>query len=415
MAVSVNTKLFQSIANQGKPESLAKVLKPSKVKKKKATSEGGALIKTLTGDTASKLGPVESSTEMSDILFKIYGLLKKSTESRIKDREKENNFKEEKEYERKRRHKELMDVIKGISPGESATKIVNEENNSIFDTLLSVLGLRGSGKIALTALRLLGRFITGPIGLAIIGAVSAAEIISYLWKNAGSKETQDALAGRTPAGMGMPGQLPSWEQEQLDKAQNKKAKAVDEKGIEKSSLEELEAKRQQLIDTGDTRGYVKKGIATKKEAAKAKLIDDIESEIQKRKSSPESSPSSQLPNETQETPTPTASTKESVTSEGSLPVKSNVDSNIPASQSLSPGESIVPETSNLMGDRLTNVTNENVVSKIMDSSNMNINVVTEQSGATPNMKKISATTMLPPVRNLEPTFQKMIIESTRIV
>lgn len=413
-AASVNTKLFQSIANQGNPEALAKILTYNRKSNQEATKDDTIVSKNLTENTASKIGPVDESSEMSDVLFKIYDFLKKSTEAKIKNREKENNFKEEKEYERKRRHKELMDVLRGIQPGTTATKIENVENNSIFDTLLSVLGLRGMGKIALTGLQLLGRFITGPVGLAVMGTLTVAELVSYLWKNSNPESVKDALAGKTPGGM--PGQLPTYDEEQASKEQKKKVTAVDTKGIQNASLEELQAKRQELIDTGDPRARVKSGKGDKADTIKAKQIDDIEAEIQKRQTTQQESAPTQVPTTT---PAPTEGPGGVPSSPTSAsPAETSTPSPVspmPVSNTLSPGESIVEETTNNLGDKLTNVTNENIMSKIMESIDTKINVVTEPAGVYTGTKKIPTTTMLPPVRNLEPTFQRMIMQSTRVV
>ena len=60
------------------------------------------------------------------------------------------------------------------------------------------------------------------------------------------------------------------------KEQISKAEAVDKKGIEKATIEELEAKKQLLIDYGDPRARVKMGKGDAADKIKSKQLDDIE-------------------------------------------------------------------------------------------------------------------------------------------
>lgn len=417
--ISVNTKLFQSILNQGSPDALAKIVTKKGKSKSKASKDNSFINKNIIGETASKLGPVDEDTEMRDTLMKIYGFLKKSTESNIKSREKENNLKEENEYERKRRHKELLDAIKGFTGG-TATKIdaTDPESSPLLDTLLSVLGIRGAGAAAMTALKMLGRFMIGPAGLAIFALTSTAEIVSYLWKNTDKDTINKALNGEIP-GQTPPGALPTFDQEQADKAQRTKASAVDSKGITNASLEELEAKRDLMIAYGDPRPRVAKGKGDAGDQVKAKQLDEIETEIAKRKST--EAPASPATPQAQETAVPSSvgtsggGGASSASGSSSAAAQSPNTSSIPVEKSLGAGETVVPEQSKNLGDKLSSVTNENITNKLSETTGGDVNVVTQANNSATARKPSSFKNMLPAVRNLEPTFQRMIIESTRVV
>jgi len=128
--------------------------------------------------TASKLGPTGDgvSPEMMDILEKIYEFLKETNdEDRLKKQE-ESQFAKEKELERMRRHKELMEAITGKPYTNTYTKVKKEEDGtSLMDSIF------GSG-----AFKLLGnllKFAISPLGLTILGFVAAQQFIQWVADN----------------------------------------------------------------------------------------------------------------------------------------------------------------------------------------------------------------------------------------
>jgi len=155
-------------------------------------------------------------------------------------------------------------------------------------------------------------------------------------------DPQAALAGKGPVGTAVAGpgaetQLPSSEEEQANKSLANKAKAVDKKGIKKASLEELEAKQQLLIETGDPRYRVKKGQGDESDKLKAKQLDDIESEITARKSKQ----TSQAPNNKTETPTAVP-----VKSASSEPTPEKTDVPVPTAATETPKVQPVQQSAN---------------------------------------------------------------------
>jgi len=63
------------------------------------------------GGSATKIGQLESDSNVLDILSKIYTLLKTTDENDTLRREKENSFKEEEQSEKERRHKALIEAL----------------------------------------------------------------------------------------------------------------------------------------------------------------------------------------------------------------------------------------------------------------------------------------------------------------
>jgi hypothetical protein len=96
-------------------------------------------------NTATKIEPTEQSVGgMNDILIKILTLLKETNDSAIKQREEANNYAEENEREKQKkindRHKELINALKGKFAKDTAT---NTDKDSVIPTVpgLSDLGL----------------------------------------------------------------------------------------------------------------------------------------------------------------------------------------------------------------------------------------------------------------------------------
>lgn len=84
--------------------------------------------------SASKLESMEQSNGMLDMLFKIYTLLKETNEKNTLKDEEANNFKEEIESERNRRHQDLLNALKGLKKGGTTkTTTIPESTPFSFD------------------------------------------------------------------------------------------------------------------------------------------------------------------------------------------------------------------------------------------------------------------------------------------
>ena len=235
---------------------------------------------------------------------------------------------------------------------------------------------------------MLGGFVASPLGVALIGAVVAGTVGSWMIKQIAA-DPQSALQGKggigmAVAGLGSEGQLPSYDEEQSDKELTKKAEQVDKKGLKNATLPELEAKLQQQMEFGN---------------AKTPQVAELKKEIELRKS--------------QVTTTPTATPIKSTESAGS---ESSPTPEPSVASSLSTGESVVPESSTPASAKLNAVQSENNTAKV--------NALTESPSTTVNNSSVASSvskpelprrTKIPAVRNLEESFQKMIIYSTRVV
>lgn len=390
------------------------------------------------GDSATKIGSLESDNKVLDVLLKIYDLMKSTNENDTKRREEENSKKEEIQLEKERRHKELIEAITGKKQKTAtpATATKEDSGGGIMATIMGIItGLIGDAikgvmavvegitgfitmltssfgglsKIA-SLLFNLGRFLLfNPLGIAIVAGAGIAYAVWELWKQSDVEQTKSALAGKgaegiTAAGLGAEGALPSYKEETDEKALKAKAAAFDKKGIAGASLEELTAKHQLMIDYGDPRVFIKKGNASDDQKAKGKLLDDIEAEIKNRNKIPEltekGGSSTSIPTVSKATNTATES--------GSEPTSK------PAEARQNAGPELMNQIAGATG-KLNAVTKENLdlslptkpdaVSEAQVTNNTNINKTTTTGPKGP----------IPSVRNLETSFRQMIIYSTRVV
>jgi hypothetical protein len=174
------------------------------------------------GGSATKIGQLESDSNVLDILSKIYTLLKTTDENDTLRREKENSFKEEEQSEKERRHKALIEAITGkkqtTTAAPTATKA--DDGSGLLSTILGIVtgmiggaikgvmsiisgitsfismitsafssgGLASIGKILFT----LGRFLFfNPVGIAIL---AGAGLGLAIWKMLKSEPSEEAKA-----------------------------------------------------------------------------------------------------------------------------------------------------------------------------------------------------------------------------
>jgi len=329
------------------------------------------------GDTATKVGSLKESNEMLDILMKIYTFMQKTIDEEKKRREEENNYKEIKDDDKKKRHDALLAAIKGMSGGEkeqkTAEKVQEDTGMGLGGIIGSILDSFGGAKIALQMLGTLGPLLINPITLGLLAAVAVGGLAAYLWKNSDPEKVKETLAGggtSMSAGLGSEGQLPSVSEEQANKSLEEKAAAVDKKGLKKATVQELEAKKQLLVEYGK---------------AKSPEVAELTKEIQLRKTSVESTPT-----ETKVTTTQT-----------------NSAAPAPATPAATPAETTNP------GQKLNAVQAQNndlsIPESKPDPASLVSNTVNTNQGKGQNKFPI------PSVRNSEQTFQRMILNSTRVV
>lgn len=175
-----------------------------------------------TKGTASKITPTPGQggdiDGINEQLLKIYNFLKSSYEIDNKRKQQEQNFKEEKEIEKERRHKEFIEALTKLKRGKTTASAVSKaEEKEGFDFgglvegIISKIKDMISGMIdaALDAykwvknltvlkdlvsyvpriLSLLGWFAT-PLGVALLAATSAGALLAYL----GNKQKEEIEA-----------------------------------------------------------------------------------------------------------------------------------------------------------------------------------------------------------------------------
>jgi hypothetical protein len=377
---------------------------------------GAAVVGKLTGrsqkdmeyftgkKSSTKIGKLESGNEMVDMLMKIYSLMQKTNEDNKKMRDDENKFKEEKEMERLRRHKELIEAITG-KPYTGKASVVKKEEDSggggLGGIISDILDAFGGARTAMSLLSMLGGFVASPLGVALIGAVVAGTIGAWMVKQIAA-DPQAALEGKggigmAVAGLGSEGQLPSYDEEKAQAILEAKAKAVDVKGMSKASVDELEAKRDLLVSYGK---------------AKSPEVIELVKEIQSRKSSESAgATATPLPSAStgsQSSPAPTASPTGSESSPAPTASPTGSESS-PAPTAMAQS---VPSPNS--GQQLNQVQGENLTAKVQETLSEGESVV-NNNAISKSLSSNDTRGPLPPVRNHEETFAKMIYESTRVV
>ena len=369
--------------------------KKTATKQKDVSFSGKAKEVKSDSKTASKIKPLKQGNELIDMLLKIYNFMDKNYNEDKLHREQENNFKEESQIEAGKRHDKLLKAIEDLKKSLGTTKGTAEiaptddtGGGSLLDTLASVFNI---GKTGLSALSMLGGFVASPLGVALIGAVVAGTVGAWMVKQIAA-DPQAALRGEggigmAVAGLGSEGQLPGWDEEQADKALTKKAEQVDKKGLKKATLPELEAKLQQQMEFG---------------YAKSPEVAELRNEINLRKSEQASEPATSAP-----AAAPTAAPS-------GTPASSTTASASPESGSTAappPPAASAPSSAKLNSVQAENNTakvDEMATPPVVNVNNSSTTSSTQKPAPQPKKK-------LPPVRNLEETFQKMIVYSTRVV
>lgn len=367
------------------------------------------------GATATKIGALESDNEVLDVLAKIYGLLKTSNENDILRREKEGNLKEEQELEKEKRHKELIAAITGKKVTTAApTAVKADDGSGLLSTILGIVtGMIGAaikgvmavvsgistliesilsafnlGKFLGSPLTLLGRlgaFLAGPVGLPLLAIGS---LFAFGWFIKKSLEAE-----------------PSYEAEQerkgLDNAQKVGGLAgvKDEMDFRKklpeydrtmADIKDYQFVRNEGDPLNDTQleGFKKRG------SGAAKAVEDYKSKRDEVKE------------------------KLKQINQTAIPVTPPPETTEPAEKPTMSRQDAGPTLMNQMSDavsKLNTVTSENLelnmpstpesVTTAQITNNMNVNSTSEQRPKGP----------IPSVRNMEDSFQRMLLSSLRVV
>jgi hypothetical protein len=398
---------------------------------------GAAVVGKLTGrsqkdmeyftgkKTSTKTGKLEEGNGMVDMLMKIYSLMQKTSEDNTKMREDERAFKEEKEMERLRRHKELIEAISGGKYAGKASAISNGKNGSfsggIFDQLndfvkgkaidvaektlikatatkvgkdvikksaIKTLG-KTIGKGALKSIPILGavigagfaigRLIDGdPVGAGIEAASGLGSVVTSipLTITNAARDVYKEVYGNFPDPTNPD------DQKNLSEIYDI-CKEVASELLKNSATKAPEPGETQYDEMGNITGY--------------SGLDGIEVTT------------------ASSTPTSTSATPASSTPVSTKPTSTTPVSSTPASSTpLASLASATPSPSPNSGQQLNQVQGENLNAKVQETLSEGESVV-NNNAISKSLSSTSTKGPLPPVRNQEETFQRMILDSTRVV
>jgi hypothetical protein len=203
--------------------------------------------------TASRIGK-EPGTGMgegtNDMLRKIYYLMQVTRQADLERSDAELNFAEEKKLEAEKRHKELLKVLSSLSLG-TATKVTEDEKGS------SLLELLGGASVFSRLLNVL-KWFASPLGLALLGVTSLVGLIALLsvgldrlakntpnMKALSPEQAENALKG-SPRDIDALGGREYLE----DIVRNGRQRAVEALAMPENTEEEKEAKRLAILNLG---------------------------------------------------------------------------------------------------------------------------------------------------------------------
>jgi hypothetical protein len=361
--------------------------------------------------SSTKIGKLESGNEMVDMLMKIYSLMKKTNEDNKKMRDDENSFKEEKEYERLRRHKELMEAITG-KPYAGKASVVKKENESgpgggpggILGDILSAFG---GAKSAITLLSNIGRFfLMNPIGL---GLLAGASLLTMLYLDPNAEDTNKGIinAGAADGGVGA-----AIQEARADEVSSRKAvllREANKNKVFKSSWYDFDKRGKEESDYLKSIGFDDKTGLTQKDRDNGfnAVDEDGIPYFAKSRATQTETPTS-APSAPESLPAPTASPAGSQSP--STPTASPTGSESkPAPTAMA--ESVSSPNS---GQQLNQVQGENLNAKVQETLSKGETVV-NNNAISKSLSSNDTKGPLPPVRNHEETFAKMIFDSTRLV
>jgi hypothetical protein len=326
--------------------------------------------------TATKIKPVKGDDGLVDMLMKIYTFMNKNYEDDKLHREEENNLKEGNKLAEKKRHEKLIKAIEDLKKNlgvsdDTASKDNTNAGGGIIDVITSIFG----GALAMETLLAIAGAVVSPLGLLILGATSIAALLA-MDKNPEetNKMIQNAGGDVSVAGKAVM-------EAASDLVQGRKNRLLSERPKDKKSLnpfKDADLQKKYLEEIGFD---PKTGLTAAEKSAGFTDIDEDFNPIKPKADTTTASPSS-----------PAASAPSAPTAAPAAAA--------PSSNKLN---TVTAENNTAKVDNIT---------KAPSISTIN-NVTATQGGKTE--KPIVPTTKVPPVRNQEPTFQSMIVYSTRVV
>jgi hypothetical protein len=187
----------------------------------------------------------------NDMLRKIYYLMQVTRQADLERSDAELNFAEEKKLEAEKRHKELLKVLSSLRLG-TATKVTEEEKGS------SLLELLGGASVFSRLLNVL-KWFASPVGLALLGVTSLVGLIALLSvgldrlaKNKANDKALSPFEARNILENSSPRDIEAFGGREYleDIVKSGRQRAVEALAMPENTEEEKEAKRLTLLNLG---------------------------------------------------------------------------------------------------------------------------------------------------------------------
>jgi hypothetical protein len=306
-------------------------------------------------------------------------------------REKQNNFKEEIEIENEKRHKKLLaaleDLKKNLGVSETVTaEPAAEQEGSFIDKIFD--GIGGISGI-MKAVRFLSPLLTSPVGIAIIAALAAGSFAKFL---VALRERDKELNPQD--------------------YENVPSEIAEREGITKGAAG---ARNQRKALKQIRASEIKDALETNPKFTDAELVDMYGRTRPELEEWLKANPKGVLkvePTATKVPPSPTPAGVETPTTP-SNPSPASPVSSTPAKGSTS---SAMPAETTPATAKLNTVTSENNTAKINAMVEPSVSTINNTVSSSTGVSSVPEERVkIPPVRNLEESFQKMILYSTRVV
>ena len=415
--VNQNAKVTNRLAR--KIDRLSKSLSRPRIKKlfENATKLNKIVDKDKTGEVkekATKVDKLEENDPMLDILNKILSFMQKTYEEDKLASEEKRNYEEELSMEKSRKQKAMLDALVGKKKQQKEKERAEkeEDNSGLLDKILGAFG-------GLAALEVVGAFFLSPPGLVVLGGI--AVLASAVWgaiklggwldkkkeeraEEAGGKDAVEASKRMDAASGGAnydeTGTLMNKSNPEYDKAKEDYDKAVAKK---KGVMRQLMEKKGYTLMQGknwlgipyevfrDKDGKEAPPEVLKQTSKEANV--QLEQDKQKAAPAPALTPAPAAATPTpQPAPSPSTQEQTSTSSAPAVPVPST------------PPSAPVSQLSSMNADMKL----DDLVGKAQEAlSNAKTNIM--------NLMKDRSDKGVPPVRNQEATFQRMIMNNTRVV
>lgn len=329
--------------------------------------------------TSTKINRLESDDKgVNDMLGKILTYMQNVNEENRKNRQKENNYKEELELERLKRHKELIAALTGKPYEGKATAVkIKEESKSLFDTITDIFA---AGSVAATAFKWLGKLgmfmALNPVVLGGLSAIGFGYVFYKLLSDPRGYEAPDSDLNRSLEEAQKVGGLAGVKEmmEKREKLPEYERTMEDIKDFQRLNNQGEPATDAQLS------GFSKRGTES------ARAVEDYKK----------------------------------MRDRGEIPVVETVLQSVPSQPVSIPQEipNIAPpavETAPASGQQLERSQSDNLNLKLQDKTSQQQDVINTRRIDNATVDQVPIPKNLPAVRNLEPTLESMLLSNTRTV